>query len=664
MVSILVNLEFYQSDDVGKFVSITGEIVNIQTLFRGNNIITIAHIFDSSLKIMKVYFFSNRSWIIGQLKKGAFRTFCGKVRLVDSEYALVHPTVKMAHEPIDDTTENQLVPKYRGGILSSEQNVIIARNVRKYIDIVLNKQKVIIPEPLPLWVIHNYKLEMTKDEALKEIHFPKSKERLEKALRRMKFEELFFLMYYLKKCRRERKKYSTRMQPQNGNLVDQFLKNLQFKLTPGQQNAIQAIIKDVTSCEQMNRLIQGDVGCGKTIVAVAALLLSVDCGRIGVFLAPTELLAEQHFSILRQHVEPLGIKVQLIIGAQTKAQRKEIIESIETGKTQIVVGTHALLHHTVGRIVFKNAGITVIDEFCKFGVRQRETVFKFGSQHLLLMSATPIPRSLGMVLYGDLDITLIKDMPHGRKPVITRIFHEKDRRKMYDLLLEQLSQGKQAYIVHPLVYPSSKLMLKSAESAYEEMIQNPLFSKYKIGLVHGQMSSNEKEQQMQKFKNCEYHILVTTTIVEAGIDIKNATIIVIENAERYGLAQLHQLRGRVGRSSSQGYCFLMIKDPVNENERSLSLERLEVICKSNDGFYISEMDLKFRGMGNIVGEEQSGFLDAALKLAKIPEDMDILIQAKSAVDKLNSVDPMLTRKFHGRTKNETNYIYANWKYLL
>ncbi|MXZ04245.1 MAG: ATP-dependent DNA helicase RecG, partial [Rhodothermaceae bacterium] len=435
----------------------------------------------------------------------------------------------------------------------------------------------------------------------------------------------------IKKMRVKRKGIRLEVQ---GSRYSQFIDHvLPFELTQDQKKALHEIKRDMQSGHPMYRMLQGDVGCGKTVVAVAALILVVDSEFQGAFMAPTEVLAEQQFASLQRYLEPIGIRVCLLVGGQRKRLREQILQEIASGSVDIVVGTHAVFQE---QVKFKNLALAVIDEQHRFGVEQRATLFAKGNNpHMLLMTATPIPRSLALTVYGDLGITTIRELPKGRKRVITKLFRDKYRSEMEKLVLQQLSEGRQAYIVYPQVEESESSDLKNAEAGYRAWQQ--LCSGHSVGLVHGKMKSSDKEAVMAQFKSGETQVLVATTVIEVGVDTPNATVMVIEHAERFGLSQLHQLRGRVGRGKHQSYCVLM----ADWRQSIESRERLNVILRTTDGFEISEADLKLRGAGDFFGTRQSGMPE--LRIADISEDMPILEQAQEAVRRIWEQDHDLIR---------------------
>ena len=472
--------------------------------------------------------------------------------------------------------------------------------------------------------------------AIQDIHFPETDEHLIRARRRLVFDEFFYLQLGLLLRRhhyREQARTVPRYRPLEGELVERFYQILPFPLTGAQQRVVNEILVDLQDPMPMNRLVQGDVGAGKTIVAVVALLGAIQSGWQTALMAPTEVLAEQHYRKLADWLSQLQLPVELLTGSTPASKRREILRQLETGELPLLVGTHALIQPTVK---FNHLGLVVIDEQHRFGVQQRAALQAKGEHpDVLSMTATPIPRTLTLALHGDLDVSQIDELPPGRKPIRTIASRPSDRAQIYALIEREIAQGRQVYVVLPLVEESEKIDLKSAIEEHQRL-QEKVFPKFRVGLLHGRMSSVEKEEVIQAFRHQDLDILVSTTVVEVGVDVPNASVMVIEHAERFGLSQLHQLRGRVGRGADQSYCILM-----SQSKAETSQQRLKVLEQSNDGFLIAEMDLQFRGPGEVMGTRQSGLPDFAL--ASLLEDQDILDLARGAAEKVIEADPELER---------------------
>ena len=472
---------------------------------------------------------------------------------------------------------------------------------------------------------------LPKNEAIENIHFPKDNETLQKARYSLVFEELFLIQLKLALLREENNKNlsAVPLEIKKDGLVMRFIESLPFKLTSAQQRAVNEILNDLNSTKPMQRLLQGDVGSGKTVVATIMLLAGIENGYQAAIMAPTEILAQQHYNNLVKWLTPLGLKVELLIGSIGKKIRRESEINLRNGQANIAVGTHALIQDGVE---FANLGAVVIDEQHRFGVKQRLALRKKSQNpQVLTMTATPIPRTLAITMNGDLDLTIIDELPKGRKPIITTLTNS--RRQIADLIRHEVDAGRQAYIVYPLIEESETLSAKAA-TIEKERWQKEVFPNYKIGLLHGKLKNDEKDEVMEKFKNKEYDILVSTTVVEVGVDVPNATVIVIENAERFGLSQLHQLRGRVGRSDLQSYCVLSSSTKSQETRA-----RLDIMTQTNDGFVIAEKDLQIRGPGEFLGTRQSGLPD--MIIADIVNDAKILELARSeAIDfvRNNNID--------------------------
>ena len=494
-----------------------------------------------------------------------------------------------------------------------------------------------LEEFIPLQILQELKLP-ERSEAYRMIHFPENHGEHKKALERFKFEELFLFELSMEKI------HHTVEERKSGQIFSEldkytsryFNEFIPFELTDGQKSSLADIKKDVRSGRQMNRLIQGDVGAGKTIVAIGAMLMALDNGYQAAFVAPTEILAEQHYRTLSHHLKDLDVTIRLLVGGQKAALRRDVLTDIEGGKCQIIVGTHAVIQK---EIKFHKLGLAIIDEQHRFGVKQRAELLNKGEfPHVLVMSATPIPRSLAMTVYADLDISIIKGLPAGRKPIRTAIRSEKKREDVFSFVRSEINNGGQVYVIYPLIEESEALDLKDATAGFEKI--NNRFPEFKIGLLHGRMKSEEKDSVMKDFINNEIQILVSTTVIEVGVDVPNASIMIIEHAERFGLSQLHQLRGRIGRGDRQSYCILMPDVKVSK----AGAFRLKTMEETTDGFKIAEADLKLRGPGDFLGTKQSGLPD--FKVADIVEDQFILALAKEKAKELIDNDAELNQTSH------------------
>ena len=517
-----------------------------------------------------------------------------------------------------------------------------------------------LTETLPPSTLADYRL-MPLREALVTVHTPTDNARLQAARVRLKFEELFFIQTDIQRMARRRKQQSQGyVMKRVGTFFNRFYREvLPFDLTGAQKRVMHEIHDDVASGRQMNRLVQGDVGSGKTIVALMAMLLAIDNGAQACLMAPTEILATQHFESLRGMVARLGVNVRLLTGSTKKKEREEIHAGLLDGSVQLLVGTHALIEDTVQ---FRNLGMAVIDEQHRFGVAQRARVWKKAElpPHVLVMTATPIPRTLAMTVYGDLDVSVINELPPGRKPVETVLRYEENRYDMYRALGRELRAGRQVYIVHPLIDENAKLDLRSLEEGHEA-IREVFGQYYKIAFVHGRMKTEAKDRQMDDFVSGRARILVATTVIEVGVNVPNATVMVIENAERFGLSQLHQLRGRVGRGADKSYCILMTKHKIGADTR----RRLELMTHTTDGFVIAEEDMKMRGPGDIEGTQQSG-IAFDLRIASLARDGEIIQMARQAAERLLDADPDLSRpenRVFAHTLRLTTARTADWSQI-
>jgi len=599
---------------------------------------------------MKAVWFQGVWWIRKAFENGERVAFHGNVQKYGRWFSMTHPDFDKLDDDAAALDTGRIVSLYPGG-QAMDKVGLTSRTVRRVVYDLFKEHGLKLQESFPDWITERFGL-MEGRVALRAIHFPKSQQELSRAKRRLKFEEFFYIQLLLALTREERQEFAGPRFDNPGDYTRRFVREvLPFELTGAQKRALRDVIDDTQTGLQMNRLVQGDVGSGKTVVAVAAMMHALDNGFQSAFMAPTEILAEQHYANLQKYLDPLGVETQLLIGSQTKTEREAALEAIASGRAPVAVGTHALIQEGVA---FEDLGMAIVDEQHRFGVAQRAEIFSKGrNPHMLLMTATPIPRSLAMTLYGDLDVSVIDEMPPGRKPVETRLRTEKRRGEMYAFLHDKLEQGQQAYVVYPLVEESEKVDLKDAVSGYEKLQEQ--FDDFTVDIVHGQMKSDDKDAAMACFKAGESDILVSTTVIEVGVDVPNATVMIIEHAERFGLSQLHQLRGRVGRSDVQSYCILM----ASYKQSAEAKERLQAMVRTTDGFEISEVDLQIRGAGDFFGTRQSGMPD--LKIADVTEDEAILEEAREAAFALVERDPELQDPKHQRLRDHFERYYAKRK---
>ena len=504
--------------------------------------------------------------------------------------------------------------------------LITQRNLTEWVSIALEMLSGKIADPLPASLIQEYNF-VSLERALQMMHFPKNAEEVAIARQRMKFEELFFLQLEILRYAESKKSERGFYMPRVGALFNSFYSDhLPFTLTDAQKRVVKEVHADFISGKQMNRLVQGDVGSGKTLVAFLCCLIAIGNGFQACLMAPTEILAEQHFNTLSSFAHKLGINIQLLTGNVKGKQRKSIEEGTSNGEVNLLVGTHALIEPNV---VFKNLGLCIIDEQHRFGVKQRAQLWKKNTlpPHVLVMTATPIPRTLAMTLYGDLDVSVIDELPPGRKPIQTFHYYYKDFSRVLEGIRSELQQGRQVYVVYPLIQENERVDLLDLERGHEELTQ--ALPQYKVGKLHGKMKPAEKETIMQQFASGETHVLVATTVIEVGVNVPNASVMVIQHADRFGLAQLHQLRGRVGRGAEKSYCILLTNYELSEHTR----RRMQIMVDTTDGFVIAEEDLKLRGPGDLEGTAQSG-LPFNLKVANITKDADIMQQAREEASKI------------------------------
>lgn len=613
-------------------VQIVGKIINIKVVEqkRGKRLVAI---FVDDTGQMELVWFQGYKWIKENLKINEPYVVFGKINLVGGTFSMPHPEMELLSEH-KASIRSAMQPVYPSTEMLTKKG-ISSRIIHKAMQQLFMEVRGLFSEVFPQEMIEKYKF-IPKTEAVFNVHFPQSSEMLAKAQFRLKFEELFFIQLQLITQNLIRKnKIKGHNFEKVGTYFNSFFQNhLPFELTDAQKRVIKEIRNDLGSNAQMNRLLQGDVGSGKTIVAFMAMLLALDNGFQACIMAPTEILATQHFESIQGFAKDLNINIQLLTGSTKTAERKIIHEELENGKLQILIGTHALLED---KVQFLNLGLAVIDEQHRFGVEQRSKLWKKSEipPHILVMTATPIPRTLAMSLYGDLDISVIDELPKGRKPIITSHRFDNSRLKVWKFMKDEIEKGRQIYVVFPLIQESEKMDFKDLQDGYEALSRDFPLPKYAISIVHGQMKSEDKDFEMKRFAEGKTNIMVATTVIEVGVNVPNATVMVIESAERFGLSQLHQLRGRVGRGAEQSYCILMTSYKLSNDSKT----RMETMVATNDGFEIAEVDLKLRGPGDLMGTQQSGVLN--LKIADIVKDREILSLARaSAFDILRKDAPM------------------------
>jgi ATP-dependent DNA helicase RecG len=581
------------------FVQIRGIIKGYTTEGHGNSKRLVAD-FQDDTGTIKLVWFKGGKWITGSFSPGVEFIVFGKPGVFNGIINIIHPEIEAA-DKMAERLNSALQAQYSTTEKLKNQ-FVSSKTISKLLGNMLKQIKVRLPETLPGYVVTQYKL-MELHEALHKIHFPANPDELEKARHRLKFEELFYIQLNLLrfKSNRNLKLRGFVFSSVGDNFNNFYFNNLPFTLTDAQKRVMKEIRKDLGSGKQMNRLLQGDVGSGKTLVALMSMLIAIDNGYQTCIMAPTEILANQHYQSITKLLEGIDIKIRLLTGSSKKSLRKSIAESLLDRSLNILIGTHALLEENVQ---FANLGLVIIDEQHRFGVAQRARLWQknLNPPHILVMTATPIPRTLAMTLYGDLDVSVIDELPPGRVPIKTMHFTDSERNNVFGFIRNQIAQQRQIYIVYPLIKESETMDYKDLEDGWDTISRSFPAPKYCISIVHGKMTPANKEMSMKLFKDGVAHILIATTVIEVGVDIPNATVMVIESAERFGLSQLHQLRGRVGRGADQSYCILMSSDKLSRE----AAKRIEVMIRTNDGFEIAETDLQLRGPGDIEGTLQSG----------------------------------------------------------
>lgn len=639
-------------------VQIIGKVVHLKTVEFGKGKKRLVAVFTDNTGQMELNWFQGHKWIRDSLKLNTPYVIFGKVTNFNGQYSMAHPEMELYQEH-QQSLRSSMQPVYPSTETLTNRGVS-NRVINKMMQQVFLETQGLFVETLPPNLLEELKM-IPKNAALFNIHFPKTPELLAKAQFRLKFEELFFIQLQLITKNLVRK-HKIKGHPFTvvGEHFNDFYKNhLPFELTNAQKKVLKEIRNDMGTNAQMNRLLQGDVGSGKTIVALMAMLIALDNGFQSCLMAPTEILATQHFNGLTELAKDLNINIKLLTGSTKTAERKIIHEELENGSLHIIIGTHALLED---KVKFRNLGLAIIDEQHRFGVEQRSKLWQKNEipPHILVMTATPIPRTLAMSLYGDLDISVIDELPPGRKPIQTVHRYDSNRLKVWKFIKDEIAKGRQIYIVYPLIQESETMDYKDLMDGYESISRDFPLPQYSISMVHGKMKPADKDAEMKRFAEGKTNIMIATTVIEVGVNVPNASVMIIESAERFGLSQLHQLRGRVGRGAEQSYCILMTSFKLSNDSKI----RLETMCKTNDGFEIAEVDLKLRGPGDIMGKQQSGVLN--LQIADLVKDKDILLLARHEAMKLLKKDPSMTLPEHQtlrsvyieltKKKNIWNYI--------
>jgi ATP-dependent DNA helicase RecG len=637
------------------YVQLRGKIIKATTAGekRGKRLVAV---FQDESGTMELVWFQGAKWVIDKIKPGIEYIVFGKPTMFNNRFNIAHPDLDLASdEKVHVASALQAVypttEKLKAKGLDTKALGKLIRGMVTGLD-------GHIPETLPQSLVQQLGL-VSREMAFRHIHLPENPMQLKKAETRLKFEELFFVQVKLlrnKVIRRQQfRGYSFSIV---GDRFNSFFKeHLQFELTNAQKRVIREIRLDMGSGKQMNRLLQGDVGSGKTLVALMVMLIALDNGYQACIMAPTEILATQHFATISEFLKNMNVTVGLLTGSTKTAQRRVLHERLQSGDLDLLIGTHALLEDEVQ---FKNLGLVVIDEQHRFGVAQRARLWKKNDNppHVLVMTATPIPRTLAMTLYGDLDTSVIDEMPPGRKPIQTVHRYDSQRLRVFEFMKQQILLGRQVYVVYPLIQESEKMDYKDLVDGYESIVRAFPLPQFRVSIVHGKMKAQDKDHEMQRFVKGETNIMVATTVIEVGVNVPNASVMVIESAERFGLSQLHQLRGRVGRGADQSYCILMTGNKLGSEAKM----RIDTMCRTTDGFEIAEADLKLRGPGDITGTQQSGLIN--LRIADLARDQQLLQVARDIATKLLDADPNLERPEHAcvvralaklETQQQTNW---------
>jgi len=635
--------KFHQISDIDgamSFIQLKGKLNHMEMVGHSRKKRLVASFSDHTGEIELVWF-KGAQWIVKRLEVGVEYVVFGKPSIFNRKLNIAHPEI----EPISEANQK---PKYLHPVYPSTEKLrtrfLDSKGIAKMQRILLSMAQTHILETLPESLRKQYKL-VPKREAMVKIHFPANQFELQKAQYRLKFEELFYLQLRLIKQKLSRiEKFEGQVFNSTEILTKFYNENLPFSLTNAQKRVIKEVYRDLKSGKQMNRLIQGDVGSGKTIVSFLCMLVVIGNDAQVALMAPTEILADQHYQGLLPFARSLNIEIDILKGSSKTSRRRSIHQKLQDGSLKILVGTHALLED---KVQFQNLGLAVVDEQHRFGVAQRAKLWRKNQSvfpHILVMTATPIPRTLAMTLYGDLDVSVIDELPAGRKEIVTTHNFDSDRLKVFGFIRKQIASGRQVYIVYPLIEESEKLDLKHLSDGYEAVCR--AFPEYQVGILHGKMKADAKDFEMQRFVKNETKIMVATTVIEVGVNIPNASVMIIENAERFGLAQLHQLRGRVGRGADQSYCILMTSYKMSKESK----QRINTMVSTNNGFDIAEVDLKLRGPGDLMGTQQSGILD--LLIADLGKDSKILELARSAAQDVLKSDPNLDKPENSQIKQQ------------
>ncbi|MBR6963696.1 MAG: ATP-dependent DNA helicase RecG [Prevotella sp.] len=612
------------------FVQVKGYILGFEEFEMGpRRKRIVAHMTDRT-GIVDLVWFQGTQYVYQTVKVGGEYIVFGKPTVYNGRYQFAHPEVEKAEEV--ELSEMGLQPYY----ITTEKmknTGLTSRTIEKLTKNMLERMKEPLPETLPPFIVNRLRL-MSRDSAFRRIHYPKSLDELQHAQVRLKFEELFYVqLNIIRYANDQRRKYRGYVFQRVGDYFNGFYHHhLPFELTGAQKRVIREIRQDTCSGRQMNRLLQGDVGSGKTLVALMTMLLALDNGFQACIMAPTEILAEQHLVTIKNFLQDMDISVELLTGVVKGKRRQQILDGLADGSVQILVGTHAVIEDWVQ---FRRLGMVVIDEQHRFGVAQRAKLWGKSQNppHVLVMTATPIPRTLAMTIYGDLDVSVIDELPPGRKPVVTLHKYDNQTTSLYKGIRQQINEGRQVYIVFPLIQESEKMDLQNLEEGFQTLTE--AFPEFRLSKVHGRMKSKEKEEEMQRFVSGETQILVATTVIEVGVNVPNASVMVILDAQRFGLSQLHQLRGRVGRGADQSFCILV----TNHKLTDVTRKRIDIMCDTNDGFRIAEADLKLRGPGDLEGTQQSG-MAFDLKIADIARDGQIVQMARDEAQQIIEADPL------------------------